>query len=38
MAAMYLGRGAIDAVAVACNLDNGCGNGIDALTLDGRSP
>jgi len=36
MAAMYLGRGAIDAVAVACVLDSGCGNGIDALTLEGE--
>jgi hypothetical protein len=30
---MYLGFDAVKAVEVACALDNGCGNGIDALTL-----
>lgn len=33
-AAMFLGRNAHDAVAVACALDSGCGNGIDTLTLE----
>ena len=33
MAAMYLGKTAAEAVAVACALDSGCGNGIDTLEL-----
>ena len=33
LAAMYLGHDARRAVEVACALDNGCGNGIDTLTL-----
>ena len=33
LAAMYLGHDAKRAVEVACALDNGCGNGIDTLTL-----
>jgi hypothetical protein len=33
MAAMYLGHNARKAVEVACALDTGCGNGIDALKL-----
>jgi hypothetical protein len=33
MAAMYLGKGAREAVEVACALDSGCGNGIDVLGL-----
>lgn len=33
LAAMYLGCDARRAVEVACALDNGCGNGIDELTL-----
>lgn len=31
MAAMYLGKTAEEAVAVACALDSTCGNGIDVL-------
>lgn len=38
LAAMLLGRDAIDAVKVSIAFDGGCGNGIDALTLDGESP
>jgi 20S proteasome alpha/beta subunit len=34
MAAMHLGHDARTAVEVAIALDSGCGNGIDALTLD----
>lgn len=33
LAAMHLGHDARRAVEVACALDSGCGNGIDALTL-----
>jgi hypothetical protein len=33
-AAMYLGCNAVRAVEVACAFDSGCGNGIDALTLE----
>lgn len=33
MAAMHLGKTAAEAVAVACALDSGCGNGIDTLEL-----
>lgn len=33
MAAMHLGKSAVEAVEVACALDSGCGNGIDALTF-----
>ena len=32
LAAMALGRTAQEAVEVACNFDNGCGNGLDYLT------
>ena len=32
-ACMHLGLGARRAVEVACELDTGCGNGIDELTL-----
>ena len=35
-AALFLGRNAYDAVAVACALDSGCGNGIDTLTLNSQ--
>ena len=35
LAAMYLGKTAAEAVAVAIALDSGCGNGIDALTFEG---
>lgn len=35
LAAMYLGHDARRAVEVASALDNGCGNGIDVLTLEG---
>lgn len=38
MAAMRLGRSALDAVALACELDMNCGNGIDALTLASPLP
>jgi len=34
LAAMHLGCDAKQAVQVACALDNGCGNGIDTLTLE----
>lgn len=34
MAAMYLGKRAFEAAVVACELDMGCGNGIDTLTLE----
>lgn len=34
LAAMYLGHDSRKAVEVACALDNGCGNGIDTLTLE----
>ena len=33
LASMYLGHSAQRAVEVACALDNGCGNGIDTLSL-----
>lgn len=33
LAAMYCGRTAEEAVLVACELDNGCGNGVDVLTF-----
>lgn len=32
-AAMHLGKTAAEAVAVACEFDPGCGNGIDTLTF-----
>jgi hypothetical protein len=31
--AMYLGKNAVEAVQITCELDTGCGNGIDSLTL-----
>lgn len=34
LAAMYCGKTALEAVELTCLLDNGCGNGIDTLTLD----
>ncbi len=34
LTAMFLGLAARDAVAVACELDINCGNGIDTLTLE----
>lgn len=34
LAAMYLGHDARKAVAVACEFDTGCGNGMDVLTLE----
>lgn len=34
MAAMYCGLNAKQAVEVASHFDNGCGNGVDVLTLD----
>lgn len=34
IAAMKCGLNAVEAVALTCELDNGCGNGIDSLTLD----
>lgn len=33
MAAMHLGRSAVEAVQVACALETGCGNGVDTLEL-----
>lgn len=35
LAAMYLGKSALEAVAVACALDKTCGKGIDTLELEG---
>ena len=34
LAAMHLGKTAVEAVEVACHFDSGCGNGIDTLTLN----
>jgi hypothetical protein len=34
IAAMHYGRGAIEAVELASIYDTGCGNGVDALTLE----
>jgi 20S proteasome alpha/beta subunit len=34
LAAMHLGKTAAEAVEVAIELDSGCGNGIDTLTLE----
>lgn len=34
MAAMHLGKTAAEAVDVACALDSGCGDGVDALFMD----
>jgi len=34
LAAMHLGKNAVEAVEVAIALNNGCGNGVDTLTLD----
>ena len=34
MAALYLGKSAVEAVAIASALDCYCGNGIDTLTFD----
>lgn len=34
IAAMHLGKSAKEAVEIACIYETGCGNGIDALTLD----
>ena len=31
LAAMYCGKTAAEAVAIACRLDNGCGNGVNTL-------
>lgn len=36
LAALHLGKTAAEAVAVACEFDPGCGNGIDTLTLEAR--
>ncbi|HEX3156721.1 MAG TPA: hypothetical protein VHV32_18980 [Candidatus Angelobacter sp.] len=33
LAALRLGKSAVEAVEIACHFDSGCGNGIDALTL-----
>lgn len=33
-AAMHLGKTAVEAVQCACDLNSGCGNGIDVLTLE----
>lgn len=33
VAAMYCGKSAQEAVEVACALDSGCGNGVDALSF-----
>lgn len=33
LAAMYLGKSAPEAVAVACHFSTSCGNGIDSITL-----
>lgn len=34
LAALHLGKTAAEAVAVACEFDPGCGNGVDTLTLE----
>lgn len=34
LAAMHCGRTASEAVQVACVFENGCGNGVDTLTLE----
>jgi hypothetical protein len=34
LAAMHLGKTAVEAVEVACHFDSGCGNGIDTLPLN----
>lgn len=34
LGAMFCGKTAAEAVAIACQLDNGCGNGIDTLEFD----
>jgi ATP-dependent protease HslVU (ClpYQ) peptidase subunit len=36
LAAMHLGKTAAEAVAVACALDSGCGDGVDILTHEGQ--
>lgn len=36
LAAMYCGKSAVEAVAIACHFDNCCGHGFDKLTLDGN--
>jgi len=33
IAAMYLGKSAQDAVAIACLFVSGCGNGVDVISL-----
>lgn len=33
LAALYLGKSAIDAVLIAGHFDNACGNGVDSLSL-----
>ena len=33
LAAMHCGRSAREAIEIACQYDNGCGNGVDTLTL-----
>ena len=37
LTAMHLGKTAREAVEVACLFENGCGNGVDELTLDGEA-
>ncbi len=37
LAAMHCGRSAAEAVALACELNSTCGNGIDTLTLENAS-
>jgi hypothetical protein len=34
LAAMYLGKNAVEAVQIACVFDTGCGNGVDAMRPD----
>lgn len=34
LAALHCGKTAREAVEIACLFDNGCGNGVDTLTLD----
>lgn len=36
LAAMFLGKTAVEAVSVACALDTSCGNGIDFIELTGE--
>lgn len=36
LAAMHCGKSAVEAVQLACQLDVGCGNGVDGLSVEGK--